>query len=865
MYDRIATTSRQQDDEPNFRLLVESVKDYEIIMLDPNGYIRTWNAGLQSIKGYQVEEIVGRHFSCFFPPEDVEQGKPIAILATAIAQGYFAEEGWRLRKDGSRFWASVTLTPLTNAAGQLQGFSKVTQDITARKLTQSLLNQNLEILNLASDAIIIRDMTDQIFYWNRGAETLYGWTAREVLGQCIHTCLQTILPEPLTVILAELRQKGHWEGELQHIRRDGQPVIVASHWTLQRGENGQTDAILEINTDITESKRVEDERKQAEAALSVSQSELMTLFGAMQDVILVIDAEGRYLKIAPSCAPLLYRPSADLVGKTLHEVLPQAAADSFLQHIHQALTTKVAVKVEYSLPVAGQLIWFDATLTALNEESVLWVARDISEAKRDEVIRKQVEQAVQEQLRLTAFRADVNASLTRSEDIQTMLRRCTEAMALHLNAAFARIWLLNTEENVLELQASAGMYTHIDGGHARVPVGKFKIGTIAETCRPHLTNSVLDDPLVSNKEWARREEMVAFAGYPLMLEGQLLGVIAMFARHSLTDSTLDELGLVAQEMALGIKRKQTEMALRRSEARLREKAQELEETLCELQQTQTQIIQSEKMSSLGQLVAGVAHEINNPVNFIYGNLKHADDYTQDLLGLLKLYQQHYPNPATEVKIEAEAIDLDFLVKDLPKLMASMKVGADRIRQIVVSLRNFSRMDEAEMKEVDLHEGIDSTLMILQNRLKAEHDSPAIRLMKNYSDLPLVECYAGQLNQVFMNILSNAIDAIKEKNQQRSFKEIEQHPGQIHIWTEKLGSDRVRIRIADNGLGISPTIQQHLFDPFFTTKPVGKGTGLGMSISYQIVTEKHGGSLYCVSEIGQGAEFVIEIPIRQEKR
>ena len=270
------------------------------------------------------------------------------------------------------------------------------------------------------------------------------------------------------------------------------------------------------------------------------------------------------------------------------------------------------------------------------------------------------------------------------------------------------------------------------------------------------------------------------------------------------------------------------------------------------------------MSGLGQLVAGVAHQINNPVNFIYGNLKHADAYTHGLLSLLKLYQQHYPNPVAAVKAEAEAIDLDFLLQDLPKLLSSMKVGADRIRQIVVSLRNFSRMDQAEMKKVDLHEGIDSTLMILQHRLKAEPHSPAIRLIKNYSDLPLVECYAGQLNQVFMNILSNAIDAIEEQNQQRP-QEIEQQPGQICIWTEKLDCDRVRIHIADNGPGISPTIQQHLFDPFFTTKPVGKGTGLGMSISYQIVTEKHGGSLYCVSGIGQGAEFVIEIPIRQERK
>jgi two-component system NtrC family sensor kinase len=269
------------------------------------------------------------------------------------------------------------------------------------------------------------------------------------------------------------------------------------------------------------------------------------------------------------------------------------------------------------------------------------------------------------------------------------------------------------------------------------------------------------------------------------------------------------------------------------------------------------------MSSLGQLVAGIAHEINNPVNFIYGNLKHANEYTQELLGLLQLYQQYYPQPVAAVAAEAEAIDLDFLTADLPKLLSSMKVGADRIRQIVISLRNFSRMDEAEMKEVDLHEGIDSTLMILQYRLKAGQQQAPIQLVKNYGDIPPAECYVGQLNQVFMNILSNAIDALEERDQMRSAQEVEANPSQILIQTEMADLERVRIRIADNGPGMSVAVRQHLFDPFFTTKPVGKGTGLGMSISYQIVTEKHGGSLHCASEIGQGAEFVIEIPIKQK--
>ncbi|WP_421658345.1 PAS domain-containing sensor histidine kinase [Leptothermofonsia sp. ETS-13] len=310
-------------------------------------------------------------------------------------------------------------------------------------------------------------------------------------------------------------------------------------------------------------------------------------------------------------------------------------------------------------------------------------------------------------------------------------------------------------------------------------------------------------------------------------------------------------------------RKQAEVALQKSEAELRQQKQYLEQTLQELQQTQAQLVQTEKMSSLGQLVAGVAHEINNPVNFIYGNLVHANEYTQDLLNLIHLYQQHYPQPVAAIAEEMEAIDLEFLLEDLPKLLASMKVGAERIQKIVMSLRNFSRMDEADMKAVNLHEGLESTLLILHNRLKAKHDHPGIRVIKEYGDLPEVECYAGQLNQVFMNIIANAIDALEERDRQRTPEELQALPSTITLKTERVEGDRVAVRIRDNGPGMSETTRKRLFDPFFTTKPVGQGTGLGLSISYQIVTEKHQGILRCTSQLGQGSEFYIEIPVQQE--
>lgn len=296
---------------------------------------------------------------------------------------------------------------------------------------------------------------------------------------------------------------------------------------------------------------------------------------------------------------------------------------------------------------------------------------------------------------------------------------------------------------------------------------------------------------------------------------------------------------------------------------LQQATDELTQTLQTLQKTQSQLVQTEKMSSLGQLVAGIAHEINNPVSFIYGNLSYVATYTQSLMDVVAAYQAFAPQPNSQVQTVLEAVDLDFLKQDFPKVLASMKVGVDRIQQIVRSLSNFSRHDQAEKKQVDLHEGIDNTLLILQHRLKPVGNQSEIRVIKQYDDLPLVECYPGQLNQVFMNLLSNAIDALEE-GIESGMEEEGNHPVSavptIHICTSLIDPDRVLIRIADNGMGMSETVQARLFDPFFTTKPVGKGTGLGLAISYQIVVERHQGSIQCRSQPGQGTEFAIEIPL-----
>ncbi len=292
-----------------------------------------------------------------------------------------------------------------------------------------------------------------------------------------------------------------------------------------------------------------------------------------------------------------------------------------------------------------------------------------------------------------------------------------------------------------------------------------------------------------------------------------------------------------------------------SDRNIRHQTQQFAQALEDLKKAQAQLVQTEKMSGLGQLVAGVAHEINNPVNFIHGNLDHLNGYIQDLLSFIKLYQEQYPGPNAIIQEAAEDLDIRFIKSDLPRLLASLKMGTTRIREIVLSLRNFSRMDEAEYKQVKLHEGIESSLVILQHRIKSNGNQREIQVVKNYAELPLVECFVGQLNQVFMNILVNAIDALDQQGLMNTAPSIQ-------IATYLVDPEWVAIHIRDNGPGMTPEVQQKLFDPFFTTKPVGKGTGMGLAITYQIIVERHHGYLKCESVLGEGTEFILKIPVSQ---
>jgi len=297
-----------------------------------------------------------------------------------------------------------------------------------------------------------------------------------------------------------------------------------------------------------------------------------------------------------------------------------------------------------------------------------------------------------------------------------------------------------------------------------------------------------------------------------------------------------------------------EIARHTLEQRVQERTQELQQTLEELKQTQAQLIQSEKMSSLGYLVAGIAHEINNPTNFIYGNIQYLNGYIQELLELVHLYQQHYPSTFPEIEEKIQDMELNFISEDLLKILGSIKMGTERIKKIILSLRNFSRLDEADLKIVDIHEGIDNTLLILNHRIQQ-----GIEIIKQYEELPLIECYPVEINQVFFQIIFNAIDILEERKNIES-KFFNSCLPKITITTQKVSEYYIQIVIKDNGMGIKNEIRNKIFDPFFTTKPMGKGTGLGLYICYNIV-QKHRGKIEVFSVLGVGTEFIINLPIK----
>ncbi|GAB4383178.1 MAG: hypothetical protein Kow00121_44630 [Elainellaceae cyanobacterium] len=452
---------------------------------------------------------------------------------------------------------------------------------------------------------------------------------------------------------------------------------------------------------------------------------------------------------------------------------------------------------------------------------------------------------------------DISTQLTTSLETRQIAQLVLQEINRLIESSAGILLLLNDDKTGFETIAEFGQFFNAD----RLDPNQSIVGKIVQSGRAELLNDVASDPRSTVQS-----ALQSLICVPLKAKERVLGALAIGTQTSdaYTAEHLRLVGIFASQTAVAIEKALLYEQSCRAAVEAKAQAEQLQQALQDLQLAQTQLIQSEKMSSLGQLIAGIAHEINNPMNFVCGNLRYVADYTHDLLHLLESYQKLVPTVPPELASEIEAIDLDFLMQDLPKILNSMTLGTNRIVEIVQSLKNFSRHDEGEMKQVNIHDGIDGTLMILWHRLKAAGDRPAIAVTKEYADIPLIECCAGQLNQVFMNILANAIDALEER--------LIDHAGNVQsgnlspnisISTQAI-DDSVVIRIADNGAGMTEEAMRRIYDPFFTTKEIGKGTGLGMAISHKIIVEKHRGVLKCRSQPGKGTEFWIQIPIACSK-
>lgn len=629
-------------------------------------------------------------------------------------------------------------------------------------------------------------------------------------------------------------------------------------------------AALVVGIDITE-------RHQTEGALRQAEAKYRSIFENSTEGIFQTSLDGHYLSANPRLAHIYGYDSPEALIASITDVRQQLYVDpdrreEFARQLQQEGELTNFESQVYRTD--GSLIWISEKARAVYDDNGKIICyegtvEDITERKRAEETLKRVTEELELRVeeRTTALKElnrRLRLEISERQRVETALRT-SEA---ELRALFAAM------TDVITVFDGQGRYLKMVTTNSELPYLP-EVDRIGKTVYEVLPSEQAA-LFISHIQRAMNTGATVSLEYCLPVSKPRTPDAPSEAWFAANVSPLPDHRViwVARDITV---RKQAEEALRQSEASEREKSQQLAQTLQKLQQTQTQLVQSEKMSSLGQLVAGVAHEINNPVNFIYGNLVYATRYTKQLLTLLQCYQQSIPNPDPDLKAQIEAIDLEFLQADLPKLMNSMRVGAERIREIVRSLQSFSRLDGAELKVVDVHEGLDSSLMILQHRLKSESQTtPEIQVIRDYGDLPSVKCYAGQLNQVLMNILSNAIDAIEEAGRNRSGIK-----PTIRIHTETLNREEcdaadisdesnvsserstthIAIRIIDNGSGMSEAVCQRVFDPFFTTKPVGKGTGLGMSISHQIVVERHGGAISCVSKQGEGTEFIIELPLQ----
>jgi PAS domain S-box-containing protein len=830
-----------------------------------------WNRAAEELFKIKAEDILGTISHDLFSPEQAAIYQQEDRKALHSGEIIDIPEDQIQNSDGDIRILHTKKTPIFNEAGILQSLLVISEDITDRKIAEQQLRDQTAILEAFVEhtpvPIALFDQEMRYLVANRC------WLVDNNLGE------QDIIGRSQYEVFPDLPDRwkaGHQRclagatesGEADpFLRADGSLDYVRWQCLPWRNAQGEIGGILMYSEIITKRVKAEEERRNLAAIVSNT-----------SDFVGIASLEGKLLYTNPAGLELVGLDSLESSRtKEIIDLFAPQERESIFQSIDEIMTQgKWQGERIFKHFVTGEEIAAHANVFLINDpvtNQPLYMAAIIRDIRTAKAAQQQLQKKASREELLNRMMNNIRGSLDFDEILQkavTEVRNFLDVEDCNLSKYFPAHGDVGSCWEVLQQSKVPGTHetpkTYRTLAADIISKNLLDLQTVridnVETCEDRRVRTIL-----------RRFGVKSIVMCPALLGDEVL-VSFSCANYQHARRWLDEevelLQAIMEQLAIALN--QADL-YQKAESR----ARELEEILRELQRTQGQLVQSEKMSSLGQLVAGVAHEINNPVNFIYGNLSHASEYSQDLIRLVALYQKYYPDPVPEIAAEAASIDLEFLLTDLPQLLASMKVGADRIKQIVHSLRNFSRMDEAAMKAVNIHEGIDSTLLILQNRLKAKANQPEILVIKEYGEIPLVECYAGELNQVFMNIITNAIDALEERDSQRTFAECQQNLSQIRIHTTLVdhldypdsaandsASPQVQITISDNGSGIPQTIQQRIFDPFFTTKEIGKGTGLGMSISYQIITERHHGSLLCESPSEGGASFIIRIPLHQSQ-
>ncbi|MDZ8055585.1 MAG: PAS domain S-box protein [Aulosira sp. ZfuVER01] len=873
-----------------------------------DGYFKQLNPAWIKTLGWSYQELLSKPFIDFIHPEDRENTTLVAQKLVSSGDVISFENRY-ICADSSYKWLSWNATYFDKE----NLIYAVARDITLNKENEIRLKssiQELETLKFALNAhslVAITNKKGQITYANDKFCEVSKYSKDELLGQDHRIINSGYHPkEVFEQLWRTITQGKIWRGELKNKAKDGSFYWVDTLIVPTLSPEGKPEQYVAIRTDITQRKLSELailERSRlsllsAEVSLALSQS------GTLVEIIQhCTNTISQYLDVAfvgiwtcdqqntnlqfqagvnctdTQCNTLstiqdfpnqmvVVNKVIDIITNNHQPIVNQEIKTNYQERILDT-TFSILNFSAYPLIVEQELIgiialFYKQVLTEATHNLLNWIANNIAVAIDRIWAREQL--LSRREALLLSLASQIRSSLELDTILETAVNEIRSL--LQIDRCYFLRYLPYSSQASLTI-------TH----EARQPDLPSMLGIIPLQKCTFLAQTLLNQELFcihniySDFDQNMQELLTEFGITSQLLlpvkshSGELGAIVCSHCSGERVWSK-SEIGLlqaVTDQLAIAIDHAQLYTQSRTATLAAQTHAEKLTEALHKLQETQSQLIQQEKMSSLGQLVAGVAHEINNPINFIHGNLSPADEYVQDLLELLKLYQYHYPHPDAEIQNFSETIDLEFIVDDLSKLLSSMKIGTNRIREIVLSLRNFSRLDEADMKAVDIHEGIDSTLLILQNRLKAKPECAGIEIIKEYGNLPLVECYPGQINQVFMNIINNAIDALENHNIQHWQKDNCITPSQIIIHTELANQNRVIVRIADNGPGLTQEIKGKLFDPFFTTKPVGKGTGLGLSISYQIVVEKHHGVLRCESELGKGTEFWIEIPLQQEEK